>query len=83
MWLDVVMHMCNLSFLGGKSRRTAILKPIWAKLGRLYIKNKIKTKLTRVWLKEQSIFLAYAQPLVQSSVTTMPKTTTYDVTMCP
>jgi hypothetical protein len=36
----VLVHACNPSYSGGRSRRIMSLRPNWAKLVRSYLKNK-------------------------------------------
>jgi hypothetical protein len=41
--MDVVVHACNPSYLGGRGRKISNLRPACAKVTRPYLKNKIKT----------------------------------------
>jgi hypothetical protein len=40
----IVAHTCNSSYLRGGGRRIVSLRSVQEKLGRTYLKNKIKTK---------------------------------------
>jgi hypothetical protein len=40
----MVVHTYNPSYLGGRGRRILSLRPVWAKLARPHLKNKIKDK---------------------------------------
>jgi hypothetical protein len=45
------VYAYNPSYLGGRDRRITSLRPAWATLAITYIKNKVKTKGLRAWLK--------------------------------
>jgi hypothetical protein len=53
-----MVHTSNPSCSEGGGRRIEIQRSAWAKLGRPYYKNKIKTKGLEVWLKRYSACLA-------------------------
>jgi hypothetical protein len=46
--MDIVVHTCNPSYLGGRDRRIVSLRPTLAKFARPYLKNKIKTEGLRL-----------------------------------
>jgi hypothetical protein len=48
--LLVVVHACNLSYLGGRGRRIVVQGLSWAK-ERPYLKNELKQKGLGLWLK--------------------------------
>jgi hypothetical protein len=41
----MVAHVCNPSYLGGRGKKITNSRPIWAKVGRSYLINKIQNKI--------------------------------------
>jgi hypothetical protein len=60
----MVVHSCNSSYLGGRSRRIESSRPVQAELARPYLRNKIKTKWLSMWLKWYSICIACVRFLI-------------------
>jgi hypothetical protein len=68
MWLkfNIEHHLCNPGYLKDCSRRIWILRPTWASLVRLYLKNKMKTKGLWTWLNWWTTRLTCTKSHVQT-----------------
>jgi hypothetical protein len=71
----MVVYHCYPSYSGGRGKRIASLGPIWKKLERYNLKNKIQTKGLEAQLKWYSSCLASLRSWVHSSGKTTQKVT--------